>query len=87
MRGGCKWLWFVLAFVEGDVDLSELVLQGEFSFSDGEWISSSLGPIGDNWLDNLLELFKDGWVRDGRFDRRGVCRSQLSTICVGSVSW
>ena len=83
MSGGCKRLLRVL---EGNVDLGQSALRGEFSLGDSGLFCCGLGPIGDNGLNDLLELFVDGGVGGGRFDGRGVCRGQSSTIHVGSVS-
>ena len=84
MSRGCEQLLQVL--LEGDVNLGESLLGGEFLLGDGRLFRNVLGAIGDDWLDHLLKLFEDGGAGDGSFDGRGVCRSQLSTICIGSVS-
>jgi len=83
LGGGCERL---LRILEGDVDLGQSALRGEFSFGDGGLFCCGLGPFGDNGLNDLFELFVDGGIGGGRLDGRGVCRSRSSTIRVGSVS-
>jgi len=72
--------------LESNIDLGKSSLGGEFLLGNGGLFRSDLGPISNDWLDDLFKLFENGGTTDGGFDGRGVRRSRSSTTHIGSVS-